>query len=169
MEIWKDVPGYEGLYQVSNIGNVRIVNYRNTGFCRMRKLAKNRYGYLQVLLVKNGERKLLSVHRLVAMCFVDGYREDLTVNHINEVKDDNRAENLEWCTQRENNIRGTRIERAASKLKKPVMQIDKNGTVVKIWDGASDTEVAGFYHSAIAGCCKGKNKTHKGYKWQYAT
>ena len=96
MEIWKPVVGYEGLYMVSNIG--RVMN------CRTGRILSDYYhqGYRRVDLCKNGKRKHWRVHRLVAMAFVDGYKEGLVVNHIDECKDNNVWTNLEWMTQADN-------------------------------------------------------------------
>lgn len=96
MENWKDIAGYEGRYQVSDMGRVR----NKTG--RILSPAKNSRGYQRVLLCKDGKKKNHSVHRLVALAFVPIGREGLEVNHINGIKTDNRAENLEWVTRSEN-------------------------------------------------------------------
>ena len=92
-EIWKPIKDYEGLYLVSNMG--RVMN------CRTGRILKDYYhkGYRRVDLFKNGKRKHWRVHRLVAMAFVDGYKEGLVVNHINEDKSCNVWFNLEWVTQ----------------------------------------------------------------------
>lgn len=95
IEIWKDIPNYEGLYQVSNLGNVRSVK-RNS----QKKPFKNHSGYLRVNLFKNGKGVKHSVHRLVLLGFIG--ESDLHVNHINAIKDDNRLENLEYVTPKEN-------------------------------------------------------------------
>ena len=104
MEVWKDIQGYEGLYQVSNLGNVRSLNWRNTGQVRNLYLKPQNRGYLQVELAKCGQKRGFTVHRLVAMAFVSGYAEGKVVNHINEDKRDNRAENLEWVSQSDNTL-----------------------------------------------------------------
>jgi hypothetical protein len=110
-EIWKDIVGYEGLYQVSNLG--RIKSFARTWICGDRnskknkpetisKLHHNKQKYLQVWLCKNGEPKNFRVHRLVAQAFIPNPQNKKTINHINGVKDDNRVENLEWLTIQEN-------------------------------------------------------------------
>ncbi len=166
MEIWKDIQGYEGLYQVSNLGNVRSVRD-----CRTRELSliNTRNGYLAVNLYKNGQMKRFLVHRLVAIRFVPGYRKNLVTNHLNEVKTDNRAENLEWCTQQENTVYGTGLSRSVKGHEKKVAQIDSAGNVVKVWESAAKAEEEGFDHSHIAKACMGRYKTHNGYRWQYVT
>ena len=167
-EIWKDIEGYEGLYQVSNLGNVRSLNFRGKGFAQNLR-AKRMAEYLGVCLCKDKKHKYLYVHRLVAFHFVNGYQDGLTVNHLNENKWDNRAENLEWCTQKENDLYGTGRERSNRSHKKPVEQIGANGETVRVFGGASETEEAGFRPSLVTACCRGQAKTHGGYEWRYAT
>lgn len=112
---WRSVVGYEGLYEISRYGELRSVE-RIVMFNSIRSeepitrllqgkvisLVTNELGYVQGALYKYGKAKLCLVHRLVAEAFLQNQHNKLTVNHINEVKDDNRAENLEWCTQSEN-------------------------------------------------------------------
>lgn len=99
MEIWKDVNGYEGLYKVSNQGNILIVKKK-----RNQNLLKAKNGYLLVDLYKNGLKKRISSHRLVALHFLTNTENKPQVNHINGIKEDNRVENLEWVTASENQI-----------------------------------------------------------------
>jgi hypothetical protein len=109
-EIWKDIPGYEGRYQVSDLGNVKsldIVLLKRDGK-KVTKKGKikafyiDSAGYKQVHLYMNGNAKHCKIHRLVADMFIKGKKENLQVNHINGIKTDNRACNLEWVTQEEN-------------------------------------------------------------------
>lgn len=121
-EIWKDIKGYEGLYQVSNMGNVksldRIVNHNTskTGKSLVKgtllKFKKDKDGYLNVCLYNNGNRSYRRVHRLVAEAFVPNPKNFPLVNHKDEVKDNNCVDNLEWCTYQYNNTYGTRIEKS---------------------------------------------------------
>ena len=114
MEVWKDIQGYEGLYQVSNLGRVRSLHYRNTNEVRELFLKPHNRGYLQVELHKYGNRKMFTVHRLVALAFVDGFAENREVNHIDENKHNNRADNLEWVTTSEN-VRHSIVHRESRK------------------------------------------------------
>jgi hypothetical protein len=116
IEIWKDIEGYEGLYQVSNQGNVRsldrYVKRGNHDLFKHGVLLKqgtHKQGYKLVYLSKDNLSKTVKVHRLVAMAFIDRIEGKNTVNHINAIKDDNRPENLEWTTQRENILHATEL------------------------------------------------------------
>ena len=116
-EIWKDVLGYEGLYQVSNLGQVKSLNYRHTGKEAILKPGLGGTGYYGVILCKNGKKKRFSVHRLVVMAFIGPIPKGMVVNHISECQTDNRLENLEICTQKENINHGTGIARSAAARK----------------------------------------------------
>lgn len=107
LEIWKDIAGYEGLYQVSNLGRVRSISFTNNQVRNLPRLHimrpfDNGYGYLVLSLVKEGQRKNHYIHRLVASAFLPNDDGLPVVNHRNHDTHDNRAENLEWCTQKKN-------------------------------------------------------------------
>jgi hypothetical protein len=116
MEVWKDVNGFEGLYQVSNLGRVKslerfVVNWAGTNSLRKQKflsIRKSKLGYLDVKLCKDSIKYPLRVHRLVAMAFIPNTDKKTQVNHINGIKTDNRVENLEWVTGSENKIHAFR-------------------------------------------------------------
>lgn len=99
-EIWKDIVGYEGLYQVSNLGNVKSFKKDKNGI--LLKPGKNTSGYLYVILYKNINKKCITIHRLVMLAFKKNIFNKLEINHINGIKTDNTVENLEWCTCSEN-------------------------------------------------------------------
>ena len=167
-EIWCDVKGYEGLYQVSNWGNVKSLNYKRTGKEKILRPCKDGNGYLYVVLFENGKYKLYKVHRLVLSTFspIENSHE-LQVNHINECKTDNRLENLEWVTCKENCNHGTRNKRSGEKKSIPIVQLSLEGKYIRSWKSSHDAERNGFDPSHIIKCCKGKYKTHKGYRFMY--
>ena len=102
MEIWKDIPDYEGLYQVSNLGNIKSLNYNNTKKEKLLKTKHDKRGYLAIELRNKGKRYYTRVHRLVAMAFIPNPNNYPQVNHINGIKSDNRVYNLEWCSVSKN-------------------------------------------------------------------
>ncbi|XCH79055.1 MAG: NUMOD4 domain-containing protein [Candidatus Dehalobacter alkaniphilus] len=175
MEQWKDVIGYEGLYQVSNLGNVRSLNYKNMGFAQNIVPKRTNKGYLQVHFKKNGILKAFTIHRLVAMAFIPNEQDLPQINHINENKQDNRVENLEWCTCRYNvkysldrwlETRSRPRKRARSES---IVQLDSSGAIVRTWDNVREIELVTKMSAwSIHQCCQGKRKTAYGYKWQFA-
>ena len=125
-EVWKDIKGYEGLYQISNYGRVYSVKRK---IVRKQKLVK---GYLVVGLNKNNVAKTLSVHRLVAMHFINNEESKEEVNHIDEVKTNNHVSNLMWCTPKENSNWGSRRERLSKANKRRFVRplsLDQTPTV----------------------------------------
>lgn len=115
-ECWKSVPGYEN-YEVSDLGNVRSLDYNHTGEVKAMKPESTKQGYLRVALSKNGKTKRFSVHTLVITTFRGPIPPGMQVNHINENKKDNRLVNLEIVTAKQNSNHGTRNERVAKALK----------------------------------------------------
>ena len=177
-ERWKDIEGAQGKYQVSNKGRVRSLDYIQVIESKRTKPHQRRHkgtmlkphhdkdGYLGVNIWGIGTQK---VHRLVAMAFCDGYRQGLTVNHIDEDKTNNCAENLEWCTLEENNKRGTHNIRAGIKHRKPVISIDRNGVkreYVSLLEAETTLGIKGA-STMISRCCKGKIKSAYGFNWEY--
>ena len=158
----KDIKNYEGLYQVTENGDVWSVR-RN----RFLKPYKNQLGYLRVVLSKNGILKRYSVHRLVAEAFLDNPDNLPCVNHKDENKLNNNVDNLEWCTIRYNNCYNDgQIKRARFKRKK-VYQYDLNGNLIKEWISVNDAGRNGYNQGHVAACCRGERKTHKGFIWSY--
>ena len=178
MEVWKDVVGYEGLYEVSNLGRIR----RNG---RIKKPQVNRDGYMEVSLSKHSIQKTLKLHRIVAIAFIPNQQNKATVNHINGVKTDNRIENLEWATHSENIIHANKagLRKVTEAQRKAASQngkktCDKNRIRKRVFllkngdrkEFVSAHEAARYVSgdaSPIIRCCKGKMKTYKGYEWGY--
>lgn len=170
-EVWKPVVGYETSDEISNMGRMRIINYRNTGKYKLRKFTINK-GYFTVGLTKNSITKLYQVHRLVAEVFIPNPQNLPCVNHKDENKLNNSVENLEWCDVKYNNAYGTRNKRIGQKnkngkLSKTVLQYDLEGNFIKEWPSARECGRNGFNQSSVASCCRGELKTHKGYIWKY--
>lgn len=178
-EIWRDIKGYEGLYQVSNLGNVRSLRYRNRDEVRELFLKPHNQGYLQVELHRDGKRKMFTVHRLVAMAFVDGYEENKQVNHIDENKQNNVSTNLEWVSTSQNVLHSISHRRVVKTRKypkfhartdrRPVVQMSLNGELINHWESTIKVkEKLGYSDWSIKQCCRGKRQTAYGYRWQYA-
>lgn len=174
-EIWKDIEGYEGLYQVSNLGRVKSLNYGKTGQERLLKQSYKKGTKYKTIGLYYGKQKRFFVHVLVAKAFVDGYRKGYEVNHIDENVENNRAENLEWVTHADNINHGTRNKRVSKKQlnnserSRPVIGISvKDGSVIA-FESLHEAERNGFNRGCVSQCAKNKEgfKTHKGYAWKY--
>lgn len=169
-EIYKDIKGYEGLYQVSNLGNVKSLYYN-----KLLSICKQDNGYSYVCLWKNKKETKGLIHRLVAETFISNPHNLPQVNHINEDKTDNRIENLEWCDCKYNSNYGTRGERISKNkmsdkhpLSKHILQYTKDGQFVKEWCCAYDAmRELNINQSSITKCCKDKLKTSGGFVWKY--
>jgi hypothetical protein len=152
MEIFKDIEGYFGLYQVSNMGNVKSFH---TGKEKILKPKNDKDGYLFVVLSKQGKVKTCKIHRLVAQSFIENPQNLPQVNHKNEIKTDNRASNLEWCDCQYN------IDYSQSKR---VLCVETN----KIYSSTMEVhKQLGFSQGNISQCCNCKRKTCGGYTWRY--
>jgi hypothetical protein len=169
-EIWKDIEGYKGLYQISNLGQVKSLNYSNTREIKKLSLCKQSNGYLVCLLYRNGNRKTYKIHRLVAQTFLSNPNNYPVINHKDEDKTNNCVDNLEWCSISYNNAYGTHREKVGNAHKKEVYQYLLDGTFIKKW--GSVRECAKYYNISegnIASCCRKKIKTCGGYKFSYTT
>lgn len=168
-EEYKDVIGYEGKYQVSNLGNVKSLNYNRTGKERILKAGKSGRGYLYVILFKGGKGKPYTVHRLVAEAFIPNPQGLPEVNHISEDKEDNRVSNLEWCSHIDNCSYGTRNRRIAEKNSKPIYGINKVSGLITEFKSTMEAErITGINHGNIVSCLKGRLKTAGNFYWMYA-
>ena len=173
-EIWKGVFEYEGLYQASDLGRIRSLNYKRSGTIRILKPGKYRGGYLHVYLCKDGKGKKCSVHRLVWEAFNGKIPPDMQVNHINEDKTDNRLENLNLMTCKENINWGTGVERSAESKSKCVLQFTLDDKFVREWTSTMECGRHGFKQSAVSECCRNcylreGNNIYKGFIWMFAS
>lgn len=183
---WKDVGLYKGVdfggsYKVSNDGQVisipREIHYKNkTGKDVYFKIAggllkprKDKDGYLFVTLKLNGIEKKAPIHQLVALCFVQNPNNYPVVNHKNQTRDDNRAENLEWVTVQYNvvymdaaKIRGKKL---TEKYGYPIVQMDIDGNILKIWDNVHSAMAMGYSDTAIYSCLRDKKESHMNCRW----
>lgn len=176
-EVWKDVVGYEGFYQISSLGRVKSLErvvFDKDGirrFCTTDKILAqsfNTQGYPQVSLYAHGNQKNITVHRLVAETFISKPDSFSQVNHIDENKLNNAVSNLEWCTEQYNLNYGTRIKRSAEKRARPVMQMNCDGAVIRTFKSAREAHNKyGYSYKNISACCHGKKKSHAGYNWAF--
>ena len=183
MEEWRDIAGYEGLYQVSNLGRVRSLDRvvecidsirRYKG--RMMKQHRKQNGYMECTVQKPGHRKQYLVHRLVAQAFIPNPDNLPEVNHLDENKANNRADNLEWVTQAENNAYGigyinrskNASEGSIKSTARPVQKYSLDGKLLAEYYSAMEAgRKNGCKQSGISECCNGKQKTAYGYIWRY--
>lgn len=165
-EIWKDIPNYEGLYEVSNFGRVR----NRHGIILSPSRCRNRGGYHQVGLVKDGKRKFYRVHRLVWMGFNGPIPDNMEVNHMDQDVTNNRLDNLNLLTRTDNLRWGDGIDRRAVKHHKKVYQYDLSGNFIREWPSVkSIEEETGINRGNIACCCRKVShyKTSGGFIWSY--
>lgn len=174
-EDWKDVEGYEGIYQISNWGRVKSLSrerYNGHGYYvvgdKIRKLMLSEKGYYLVMLTKNNTSKNYRVHRLVAKHFIPNINNYPIINHIDEIKTNNHVNNLEWCTQNQNLNHGNARLNQSKGQNIPVLQCDLYGNVIRRYDSMIDTRQDGFSNSGVGRCCSGERKSHKGFIWRYA-
>lgn len=161
-EIWKDIEGYEGMYQVSNMGRVKSLR-RN--IILSQGIAN---GYEMVTLSTNNISKGYYIHRLVANAFIPNPDNLPQVNHKDENKLNNCVDNLEWCTQEYNINYGTGIAKRARSQSKKVLQFKPDGTFIKEWKSTMDVQRnLGFCQSYISECCRGEQAYAYGYLWKY--
>ena len=166
-EIWKDIKDYEGLYQVSNLGRIRsldrLVKHAFKGYSRLKgkikPCRKNTHGYLNINLCKDGKAKTLLIHRLVAQAFLPNPDNLPEVNHKDENKENNRVDNLEWCTSLYNN---------SYSHGKQIVQLTKDGQFVAEYSTASEASRKNMiFLQNICDCCNYKVKSAGGYVWRW--
>lgn len=174
-EYWKPVVEYEGLYMVSNWGRIKSFDTYRKGpngsirFCKGKilKPSTDKDGYLKVVLYKNGKEKTFLIHRLVAEAFLPNPNNLTEVNHKDENKLNNNVNNLEWCNRKFNINFGTRNEKVAKKLSKPVVQYTLDDQFVREWKSTMECGRNGYNHGAVAACCRGELKKYKDFIWRY--
>lgn len=160
-EEWRDICQE---YQISNLGRVKSLKY---GKERILKPKKDRHGYLGVNLKIDSKSKDYRVHRLVAQAFIPNLNNKPVINHKDCNKENNRADNLEWCTQQENvkysyDLGHIKIPTP----KKPIIQYDLEGNFIKEWDCLLEA-IKAYNNYHICECCKGKKNKASGYIWKY--
>lgn len=171
-EVWKDIKDYEGLYQVSNLGNVRSLNYNHTNKVKVLIPKKNRK-YWYVCLHRNNKQYYHTIHRLVAETFIPNPENKEQVNHIDGNKYNNNVDNLEWCTQTENirhamNTGLLKLRGADNPRSKSVQQLDLDGNILKTYGSIREAgRELNKTCTSIANVCKGIRKTAYGYKWKF--
>lgn len=175
MEIWKDIQGFEGRYQVSSEGNVKSLRFRGHDVESLMKISEHHTGYLIVQLGKHPSKTYL-VHQLVARAFLPTIKGKEIVNHIDGNKKNNNVNNLEWTTYKENTEHAIRTglrdpHKVIKKIgkdhysSKPVLQYSLNGEFIKKWDSQSD--VARAYNiKSINFCIDSLSKSCCGYMWR---
>lgn len=184
-EMWKDVKGFEGIYQISNLGRLKVLKrkifnekyFGNVKWVekkeKIMKPSNDTKGYLHTVLTdNNGNKKAVKIHRLVAQAFIPNPQNKPQINHIDGNKENNNVNNLEWCTN-DYNIKhswkiGLRSKKTYTNIMKKINQYDLEGNFIKQWNCAKDIEQQlGISINMIRRCCKGeRNKTHN-YIWKY--
>ena len=178
-EIWKDIEGYNGLYQISTLGRIKSLDRKvfNNGTFQLIKgkilnPCNNGNNYLYINLCKNSEIKRVAIHRLVAQAFIDNQNNFTQVNHKDENKINNCVDNLEWCSPKYNANYGTRNKRMKDniikKYSKKVIQYDLDGNFIREFNSIEDTaKHFNVTSQSINRCCKGKLKRCKNYIFKF--
>ena len=174
LEIWKPIPGYEEYYEASNLGRIRSLDRqmisptgkRYTKRGRIRSPVLNQAtGYYAVVLCGENSKKTITVHRLIAMAFLDNPDGFECVNHKSEDKRDNRPENLEWCSKAYNNHFGSR---ATICYKAVIGKCIETGAETRFLSARIAAQQTGANYKNISACCRGLRNRTAGYEWRYA-
>lgn len=172
-EIWMPIQGYSK-YLVSNRGRIKTIQIRGKKVNQLMVQTLTKKGYLKVTLYENNNKKTLLVHQIVAQTFIPNPNNKPQVNHKNGIKTDNRVENLEWNTAKENVNHSIRIGlRKALRGKdnpcsKTIIQMDLGNNIIHAWGSSKEVErELGIDQSLIIRCCQGKQKTSHGSLWRY--
>ena len=164
IEEWKDVQGYEGLYEISNTGKVKSLIKG-----RLLKPANHVKGYLFTTLTKDGKHRRFYIHRLVASAFLDNKEKKSEVNHIDGNKKNNHVDNLEWCSGIENKEHAYRIGKRPTMAQVPVEMFSDSGTLLNAFPSMNEaSRVTGIHCGRISNCCSGKCKHAGGYVFRKA-
>lgn len=167
MEEWREVYGFDVLYEISNTGKLRTKHHGKKGYTsEYRNISPldNGNGYLRVNLRLNRKQKTVYIHKLVAQAFVPNPKSLTEVNHIDENKQNNNAENLEWCTHFYNCQYGTRNKRTGEKRAKKILCVELNIIYNSLIEASQKLNIG---KTAISNCLKGRSKTSGGYSWRY--
>ena len=166
-EYWRDIEGYEGLYQVSNLGRVKsLKDCYGKDREKILKPRKDKYGYLTLSLCKNGVKKSFTVHRLVAQAFIHNPNPNhyTQVNHLDENRTNNKLSNLQWCTCQENLNYGNRVKNYIKTRGHKVRCIETGKVYNSLREAERDT---GCAHTHISECVRGIAKQCNGLHWEY--
>lgn len=166
-EEWRPVVGYEGLYEISNLGNVKSLNYHREKKDRILNIYDCN-GYKFVNLYKDGNPKKGQIHRLVAMAFIPNPNNFPIINHKDENLSNNRVENLEWCDYKYNTNYGNRVKKFVAKKNKRIVQLSKEGEVITEYSSFMEAqEKTGLQYTNISKVCRGLREFCGGYRWKY--
>ena len=155
-EIWRDIEGYEGLYQVSNLRRIKSLNYNRSGKEGILNPRENNRGYLHVILCKDGKHKNYLVHRLAAQAFIPNTENLPEVNHIDENPLNNCLDNIEWCSSKYNCNFGTRNKRVGKSKNIPVMRVETG----EVFSSAKEAQEKTGIDAKNIGKCARRDKRH---------
>ena len=162
--------GYEGLYQVSNLGRVKSLNYNHTKTERVMKPGVTDLGYCFVELCKNGVNKTIGIHRLVGMAFIPNPMNLPIINHKDCNPLNNVVYNLEWCSYLYNNNYADHAAKISTAKCKPVLQYDREGNFIKEYPSIKAVgELYGYNVNNISSVCRGERQTAHNYVWRFKT